>query len=51
MALGLLDSHGTIEIFDRLRHEFVPVGQNQHAAVPVDVRKGNGLAQTGRHLD
>lgn len=51
VAARLLDAHGAIEVFDRLCHELVPVGQNKHPAVTVDVRERDGLAQSGRHLD
>ena len=51
MALGLLDSHGAVEILNRLRNQLVPVRQNQHAAVTMDVRERDRLAQPGRHLN
>lgn len=50
MPFGFLNSHGAIEILDRLRHRLVPMGQNQHSAVSVDVRERDGLAQAGCHL-
>lgn len=50
VAARLLDAHGAIEVFDRLRHQLVPMGQNQHPAVPVDVRERDSLAQAGCHL-